>query len=177
MSEFLIEDGVLIRYYGNDEHVIIPVSVQKIGGAAFAGCTSLADISIPNSVSVIDAAAFAGCTSLTDISIPESVTVIGEYAFDGCEKLTNVNIPDSVTQIGERAFANCTSLESVSITKNVTEIGKGAFVGTPYQRLRDLKGVKAIRALLSIKVNQAWERRRSMVRHIISRLMYNHGAV
>ena len=40
-SDFEIRDGVLVRYYGQDEKVTIPKSVTSIGDYAFDDCTSL----------------------------------------------------------------------------------------------------------------------------------------
>ena len=112
----------------NLTEVELPVSsLTKIGGYAFAGCTSLASISIPESVMSIGHNAFSGCTSLTSASIPKGVTNIDTYAFSSCSSLTAISIPESVTSIGYGVFKDCTSLTSVSILEGVTSIGDYAF--------------------------------------------------
>lgn len=149
-GDFNIKNGVLVRYYGNDEDVVIPDGVTSIGEGAFMDCFSLASITIPEGVTSIGEDAFNFCESLTDITIPKSVTSIGYGAFSNCSSLTditipervtkiydctflycsslvNITIPERVTSIGERAFSNCSSLTSIIIPKNVTSIGYGAF--------------------------------------------------
>jgi hypothetical protein len=94
--------------------VTMPNSVTRIGRAAFASCTSLANVTIPSSVTSIGMEAFAYCRSLASISIPNGVTSIGDSAFSGCSSLASVTIPSSVTSIGDSAFYLCTSLTSVT---------------------------------------------------------------
>ena len=65
MSDFIIENGVLIKYKGSEEAVVIPDGVTEIGDRAFA-C----------------------CMNLQYVTLPESVTYIGEDAFSECENLT-----------------------------------------------------------------------------------------
>lgn len=45
-NDFIIEGNVLIKYVGNDEVVVIPDSITKIGYWAFAGCKNLKTINI-----------------------------------------------------------------------------------------------------------------------------------
>ena len=129
MSDFQIENGVLVKYTGKGGDVVIPDEVTSIGDKAFADCRSLTSITIPNSVISIKKWAFRYCGSLTSITIPDSVTSIGELAFSGCGSLTSISIPDGVTSIGYWAFHACRSLTSISIPDSVTSIGDDAFVG------------------------------------------------
>jgi hypothetical protein len=155
-SGFVINDGVLLRYEGDAQHVTIPDSVKRIGDAAFMGCSpsisvtpisdsvsavgfrpdqtagcgsSLLSVTIPDSVTAIGRAAFAGCSTLVSVTIPDSVASIGYGAFMGCSSLVSVTIPDSVTEIGDDAFRGCTSLVSLTIPDSVVSIGEGAFEG------------------------------------------------
>ena len=121
------EDGVLTKYSGKDEVVIIPDGVTSIGRYVFEGCTNLVGVVIPNSVTSIEERAFYGCTSLTNVVIPDRVTSIEGGTFYGCTSLTSVVIPDSVTSIKEGTFYGCTSLTSVVIPNSVTSIETRAF--------------------------------------------------
>ena len=91
----------------------IPNSVTRIGGWAFASCSSLTSVTLPNSVTSIGYNAFIGCTSLTSVTIPNSVTSIGGSAFAYCSSLTSVTIHNSVTSIGDYAFSGCSSIADI----------------------------------------------------------------
>ena len=52
-SDFVIENGVLIKYVGPGGDVIIPDGVTSIEKSAFYGCQSLTNIVIPDSVKSI----------------------------------------------------------------------------------------------------------------------------
>ena len=128
MMDFEIQKGVLVKYNGKSEKVIIPNGVKQIKDA-FKGCTGLKSVVIPDSVTNIGNAAFYGCTSLTDIRIPESVTNLGAYAFEGCKSLKEITIPSGVTLIRLGTFIGCTSLTSITIPNGVMRIGDEAFRG------------------------------------------------
>ncbi len=127
MSDFRIENGVLVQYTGIGGDVVIPDSVTSIGYSAFYECDSLTSVTIPDSVTSIGAYAFYKCDSLTSVTIPDSVTSIGHSAFRECKKLTSVVIPDFVTSIGNEVFRECRSLTSVVIPDSVTSIGNEVF--------------------------------------------------
>ena len=107
--------------------MIIPKGVSVIGSAAFAGCSSLTNISIPDSVNRIDESAFSGCGSLTNIGIPEGVISISDYTFSGCYNLKSIHIPNSVTSFGDGAFRGCSKLKMIFLPDGLTTIGIGAF--------------------------------------------------
>lgn len=64
---FVIKDGALILYTGNETSVIIPNSVTSIGKLAFQYCLGLTSVTIGNSVAGIEDSAFSGCSGLLDI--------------------------------------------------------------------------------------------------------------
>ena len=115
-NDFIIENGILIKYQGTDRNVVIPNGVTIIGDKAFKWCFDLLSVTIPYGVSSIGAEAFLDCSSLMSVSLPNSLTIIGEKAFNGCKKMTSVTVPSSVTSIGKNAFLGCTGLTAVYIS-------------------------------------------------------------
>lgn len=112
----------------------------SIGDKAFAGCTTLENITIPNGVINIGNYAFAGCNSLQSINVSEgnsNYLSCGGVLFDKSksvlikypegEKDTSYIIPDGVTSIGDFAFMYCISLKSITIPNSVTSVGCDAF--------------------------------------------------
>ena len=60
------------------------LSVTRIGGNAFDGCTQLTRISLPDGIIRIEHDAFFECGGLTTFTVPSSVTYVGDYAFADC---------------------------------------------------------------------------------------------
>ena len=150
-ANFIIKDGVLVKYTGwqpfveipdtvtaiGDEaflnnktmiHVLIPDSVKSIGNSAFEGCTSLLSVSIPDSVESIGESAFYRCTSLGYAYLPnnEKYTVIGNNLFSRCEELNEIEIPEQITTIYSAAFSE-SGLEEIQFSDSLTFIDNGAF--------------------------------------------------
>lgn len=150
LPEFIINEGVLIRYTGKKQSVVIPDEVVEISRNAFDGCNYIVSLTIPLSIKQLKSSAFmnkthlesvnlpeqlseipkfifSDCVLLTSITLPKNVAIIEEGAFRGCEALTSLTIPDGVKKIGFGAFQWCTSLKLLEIPESVTEIGEYAF--------------------------------------------------
>ena len=121
-SEFEISHGVLQKYNGAGGVVVIPDSVQIIGGYAFAKCQRVTEVVIPRSVVKILGGAFSHCKGLVKVTIPDSVYSVGESAFEECVALTEIVIPDSVTEIGKSAFLGCRQLMRAVLSNSLKSI-------------------------------------------------------
>ena len=117
-------------------HFRLPNDLVSIPSRAFAGSTSLTQLTLPATVTTIGDGAFAGCCSLTELTIPTNaaLTKIGSRAFKGTA-LTSITLPATVTTISHRAFKHCASLTSVTLPDTVTTIGIQAFYGSSLSEL------------------------------------------
>ena len=127
MEDFVIENGILVGYNGNDSHVVIPQGVTEIGKGAFKDCGLIRHVNIPNTVTKIGKGAFCRCDGLVDVMIPSSVIEIGAFAFSSCKSLTNVKLSNYLEIIGSSAFMNCKSLRFIEIPNSVKALGDFVF--------------------------------------------------
>lgn len=85
-------------YTGTSTDVTIPSHIDSypvtaIGEEAFKG-KNVTRVTLPSTVTKIDWFAFAGCTSLNEISISENVTSVGYGAFDYCPNDMKIICPN-----------------------------------------------------------------------------------
>ena len=138
INDFVIENGVLTKYIGNDTEVVIPDGVKVIGNFAFESDSPIIHVVVPRTVTKIGHNAFWRCKSLKSIKINGLIKEIGESAFEGCTNLREVRLPDTLKSIGKNAFKDCPNLVSKYqedndynsgrlYLPNVTSIGDNAF--------------------------------------------------
>lgn len=114
-SDFVIKNGILLKYIGQDEHIIVPEGVTSIG---------YSDASLYSSET--NSGMFTN-KKLKSIVLPESLQYIGWNAFKKCESLEEVRINSNIKNIGYNAFEGCTSIRSIDLSK-VKAIGNSAFL-------------------------------------------------
>lgn len=130
---FVVQNGVLTKYKGCDDHAVIPEGVTAIGNDAFRDCWSLTGVTFLKGVREIGNNAFADCTGLQSVSIPKGVKRVGDEAFQNCAGLRSVNISKGVKEIGRGAFGNCANLETVELPEELTDFSGDGFKGTPWR--------------------------------------------
>ncbi len=125
-EDFVIEDGEVIEYIGDDCYVIVPDGVTAIGKNAFYN-KQLSGVYLPDTVTYIGENAFKS-SSLFEIRLSERLRYIGDSAFAFTD-LYELEIPDSVTVIPYSAFYY-SKLEKVKLPASLRTIYPYAFFGT-----------------------------------------------
>lgn len=147
LSEFVVEDNVLVAYNGNKPKVTIPDGVKMIGESAFANNTALVSISLPLSCTKIGISAFAGCSNLMEINL-DHIESIGEKSFEAVAidtvRFSNqikeiplgafayatvrvVELGENIESISDSAFINCTNLSEVIVNQKLYVLGSRVF--------------------------------------------------
>lgn len=113
--------------------VVIPDTVVRLHGFAFAGCVNLAEVVIPKTskLGTIDKYAFSECKSLKTLDLPSTIVGIGDSAFWHCTSLQSFHFNERLILMGESAFYGCTSLQKITFHPdcNLPDIKMTAFFG------------------------------------------------
>lgn len=161
-EDFLVIDGVLVEYYGNEEEVVIPdtLGITSIGRCAFTNSNKLRSVMLPEGIKSIGEGAFQGCQYLetvlgayglqsigncafyqcknldnTILSGNSTIRNIGTCAFYDCDSLTDIFL-DGVRNIGSEAFYDCDNLKEVILPEEISFLGDHAF--SQCQKLRSV---------------------------------------
>ena len=112
------------------ETLVIPSSLEELGGEAFEACNMLTSVVFQNEskLKIIIDSAFDHCIKLQNIVLPSSLEYIGNEAFKDCKELGSIVLPNNVTYIGNEAFWGC-QITSIELPKNLEYIGDYAFNG------------------------------------------------
>ena len=145
-TDFIIEDGVLKLYQGNDANIVIPSDVTEIGPSAFRNNASIKTVEFSSNVEKISNNAFMGCTSLKSVALNNKLTTISYSSFNSCSALKEITIPDSVETIGDYAFYFCDRLSDVSTSEKsgIKTIGSYAFYGCTIRKFYVPYGTESI---------------------------------
>lgn len=108
--------------------VTLPETVKKIGSHALRG-TGITSMLIPNSVDTIGGFAFYGCTALTSVELGNGVKFIDIYTFHGCSNLQTVKIGTGMIKM-DYVFADCPLLTDVTCLAVTPPQLNGTFGGT-----------------------------------------------
>lgn len=80
---FLIVDGVLYGYQGQEDVLVVPEHVTVIGYNALKNQAQLTKITLPTGLQEIGMSAFRGCSCLSNVNLSSHV-LLGKGAFYGC---------------------------------------------------------------------------------------------
>lgn len=104
MQGLKVEDGVLVKFFGDIKQALIPDHVLEIGVDAFEDCVSLNQIKLSKELTTIKENAFAGCDKLVRVIFPDTITTIEDNAFAGCSSLSSEAL-DFINSINPKAIA------------------------------------------------------------------------
>ncbi len=115
--------------------IIIPeivdgLPVTGIGASCFEDNTEIQKVIIPDTVDFIDLDAFAGCTSLREVTLSNTLTYLGDEAFME-SGLVSLTLPESFNTLNTNVFNGCEQLESVIFPEALTFLPIGTFTNTP----------------------------------------------
>lgn len=146
-SDFVIEDGVLLSYTGEDKSVTIPSSVRVVSYRAFADNKTIESVKFGSELYSIGDEAFYGCTSLKSVENADSIRYVGALSFVDTAFLnesedefvtlgsvlvryngnsSSVTVPDGISTISAYAFLGNNAVTSINCY-DVTHICEGAF--------------------------------------------------
>ena len=98
---FVVNDGTLIAYLGNEDEVCIRDGIKKIGYEAFDSANTKKVI-LSDTVEEIEKRAF--CKSLIESIDLNKVRAIGDEAFYRCEGLSQIILPPTLEKTGKLVF-------------------------------------------------------------------------
>ena len=149
-TDCIIKGGILVKYNGRKEHVVLPDGIIAIGEKAFEKNTTVKSVKIPASVKAIRDEAFNGCINLSSvlmcnglvaigskvfyqagierIFIPNTVQAIGKATFKQCPNLIEADMSGCQLKVIEDSlFSKCSKLKEVKLPSQVQSIGNYAF--------------------------------------------------
>lgn len=127
MNRFNIFSNELVKYEGNEKHVVIPETITSIKDFAFYGCEQLESITIPQSVTSIGNFVFYGCDQLKSITLPQTVKLIGGGVFSYCRNLETVIINSPIITLAKSMFYHCPELKEVILPHTLITIEHNTF--------------------------------------------------
>ena len=166
-NDFIISDGVLLKYTGKEETVVIPEGVVEIANRALADMMLAKTLILPSSLRKINSGAIAKNVYGYDYRLEKVVVPSldvwlqidfeggfpseasnfldqAENLYIGDRLLTELTVPASAGKVRKYAFCDCKSLRKVTIEEGVTEIEEYAFAYSEIDELVLPQSLKTI---------------------------------
>lgn len=133
--------------------VYIPSSItqwneKSYNNSAFEDCSGLTELMLEEDLKILGQRAFAGCTSLKNLTIPSSIETFMNQVFADCTSLEILTLREGIKQIGHQAFLNCNQLKEVTIPSTIRSWGvlHGTAMATPHnsQPFKDCTSLEKI---------------------------------
>lgn len=125
-GDYVIDNGILIKYNGSEKRITIPSNITSIGSEAFSN-SLLQVVVFSKDVNCIESKAFNNCPRLKEVILPESLRIIRKKAFINCLSMRELFIPEGTECIDDEALNDCINLNYVYIPESMKVIGDEAF--------------------------------------------------
>jgi len=120
-DEFVVVNGYLIKYNGNDKTVKIPEGVTNIASDVFSNNNRIEKVIFSKDVENVWANAFAQCENLKEVELNEGLKMINLAAFWQCNNVKKVKLPASLEILGAENFTRKTHMICYGENKELTE--------------------------------------------------------
>lgn len=90
-KDFIIESGVVTKYLGCSNVVIIPDGAILLSPCLFWDNQKIKEVRLPNSLISMSGDTFYNCSNLEKVNIPFSCKFMGNNPFAGCPKIKVIN--------------------------------------------------------------------------------------
>ncbi len=160
-SDFLIENGVLVKYTGSEKNIVIPDRVVAIADYAFqkgGNASDIETVTLGKNVKNVGVMAFDSCTSLKAVYVSEKNDLLkteGQAVLSGdgkqliylnaTEGMEAYAVPNGVERIGSLAFVN-SGLRELILPESVTVLDSLAVIFNDSLEKVILKGVTDLSA-------------------------------
>lgn len=102
-GDFYIAHNILMEYFGDGGHVVIPKEVVEIAPMAFENAP-VCSVKLPATLKRIGVCAFQG-TQLQELTLPRKLEQVDAWAFHNIKSLTSVTLMNRRVDIAPTAFA------------------------------------------------------------------------
>ena len=138
VEDYIVEDGVMLGYTGNDEVIMIPYEVKSISADAFAGATSVKVVYLNPNVESVDDSALTSCPNLEDVIVGENthITDYGGIILDETKTKIlywnkngigeKVVVPEGVQSLPNRFLQGNEKVKELILPESLKSIGENA---------------------------------------------------
>ena len=120
-EDFVVLNGQLLKYNGNENNLKIPEGVAHISHQAFYDNKNIETVICPSSLQGVWTYAFANCVNLKNVVFNNGLKHICIGAFEDCANLMQVELPKSLKEIGAMAFDRKTYIRFYDVDKELTK--------------------------------------------------------
>lgn len=112
-------------------HIILPVSIKKIGDGALSNVGLVGNLDIPDGVEEIGLGAFAGNYLTGELRLPSSLKKLGGSAFQYNGGISgNLYLPDGLQYLGGGCFGGTSLTGPYILPSSITDYANSGFAGT-----------------------------------------------